>query len=150
MALSKWMEMKYGLEVADGWLNSLSSMWRRVAFFWGFVAGVGWASYWVLGGEGMGESMEWVLKLGGLTGLLIGPAFLWAVPVAAVTWVRLIHLETAGVRAFLLLGGLIAMNGWLGERVDPGSGKFWLVQVGALVMTVLAVWWPRLTGEDEG
>lgn len=102
----------------------------------------------MLGGEGMVESFAGVLLLGGLTGVLIGPAFLWAVPVAAVTWVRFIHMETAGSRAFLLLGGLIAMNGWLGER-EIDAWQFWLVQVAALMMTVVAVGWERLTGEER-
>jgi hypothetical protein len=136
------------MEVADAWLHSLSSAWKRAALFWGFVAGTGWASAWLLGDDGVGESLAEVLQLGGLAGVLGGPVFVWSVLVAAVTWIRFVHLETAGSRAFLLLGALIAINGWLGGRVELGTWKFVVLQIVALGLIAMAVFWPR-EGEPE-
>jgi hypothetical protein len=132
--------MKYGLEAADAWLSSLSSVWKRAGLFWCFVAGTGWASMWLLGGANAGEAFAAVLQLGGGTCVLLGPVFVWSVLVAAVTWVRFVHLETAGSRSVLLLGVLVSINGWLGdERLF--AWHFILLQVAALGMIGLAMGW---------
>ena len=105
--------MNYGLETADAWLNALSGAWKRAGLFWLFVAFVGWTSSTLLGWyQGFGD----VLQFGGFTYVILGPVSLWSALVAAVTWIRFVHLESAGLRSFLLLGSLIAINGWLFDR----------------------------------
>jgi hypothetical protein len=105
--------MNYGLETADAWLNALSSAWKRAGLFWLFVALDGWISSTLFGRyQGFGA----VLQFGGFTYVILGPVSLWSALVAAVTWIRFVHLESAGVRSFMLLGSLIAINGWLFDR----------------------------------
>jgi hypothetical protein len=140
--------MKYGMEVADAWLHSLSSAWKRAALFWSFVAGVGWASAWLLSGYGAAWALAQVLKLGGFSYVIQGPVCIWSVVVAAVTWVRFVHLETAGIRAFLLLGTLIAINGWSSGWFALEWWKFAGFQVLAMGLIAAAVFWKR-EGERE-
>lgn len=105
--------MRFGLETTDAWLSALSSTWKRVGSFWFLVAGVGTLSSLA---PDSGHDIGDVLQLGGLTYVLTGPVFFWSALVAAVVWIRFVHLENAGTRSFLLLGILIAINGALDER----------------------------------
>lgn len=131
--------MNYGLETADAWLNALSSAWRRAGLFWLFVASVGWASSALFGWyQGFGD----VLQLGGFTYVILGPVSLWSALVAAVTWIRFVHLETAGVRSFLLLGSLISINGWLLDR-QIYTWQLALAHVAAIALIGITVAWSR-------
>jgi hypothetical protein len=97
---------------------------------------------WLFGRANVGEAFAAVLQLGGFTCVLLGPVFGWTVLVAAVTWVRFVHLETARSRSVLLLGVLISINGWLGEE-KLMAWHFILLQVAALGMIGLATYWPE-------
>lgn len=138
--------MKYGLEIADAWLYSLSSAWKRAGLYWLFVALVSWASLSIFGGESWERAIEPVLLLGGITFVIAGPVAFWSVLVAAVTWIRFVHLETAGMRSFLLLACLISINAWLGED-HLSIWQLVLAQVGAIGLIGLTVVWAK---EDGG
>jgi hypothetical protein len=131
--------MYYGLETADAWLNALSSAWKRAGLFWFFVAFVGWASSALFGWyKGFGD----VLQLGGFTYVILGPVSLWSALVAAVTWIRFVHLESAGVRSFVLLGSLIAINGWLFDR-QIYTWQLALAHLAAIVLIGFTFLWSR-------
>jgi len=127
--------MNFGLEAADAWLNALSSTWKRALFFWGFVVFVSCLSS---AFEGVGD----VLQLGGLTYVILGPVAVWSVLVAVVTWIRYVHLESAGVRAFALLGVLIAINGWFFDE-SLSLAHLLVLQWLALMLVVATLLWTR-------
>ncbi|MBN8459250.1 MAG: hypothetical protein J0M04_15575 [Verrucomicrobia bacterium] len=135
--------MKYGLEIADAWLHAHSSAWKRAGLFWIFVTFVGWASSALFGlYNGIGDD----LQLGGFTYVILGPVSLWSVLTAAVTWIRVTHRESAGIRSFLLLGVLISINGWLMDR-DMTALQIILAHLTVVILIGLAFFWWRSGGE---
>jgi len=127
--------MKYGLETTDAWLDALSTTWKRAAWFWLFVAGIGTISATC---PSSSHDIGDVLELGGLTYMLTGPVFIWSTLTAAVVWIRFVHLENAGTRSFLLLGTLVAINGALDERTLETPTLVGL-QILALLLIVLTL-----------
>ena len=130
--------MKFGLDVADAWLNALSSAWKRAAFFWGFVVLVSCLAALIFDRAYIGD----VFQLGGLTLVILGPVAAWSILVTLVTWIRYIHLESAGVRAFGLIAVLIMINGWFFDH-SLSVAHLMTLQCLALTLVVGTLVWTR-------
>ena len=135
--------MKFGLHAAEVWLDSLTSVWKRVLFFWGFLVVSSLIGQKVFG---RGFDMETILSLGGATCVLMGPLNYLTLLITPIVWIRLIHLEEGGARSFLLLGVAVALNAGFGQRDYYRDSTPWGLHMCVLVAAwaLVLVWaWRR-------
>jgi len=133
--------MKFGLDAAEAWLDSLSSVWKRVLFFWGLLVVSSLMGQKVIADR---FDLESVLSLGGVTYIFLGPLFLLSLLVAPIVWIRFIHLEKGGVPGFLILGILVGLNAGFEQKIFVSERALWRLWSGVFVVGwVLLLWWAR-------
>ncbi len=137
--------MKFGLEIADAWLGSISAVWKRVLFFWGFLVATSVAGQWAVGYR---IDMEEILRFGGVTYVILGRLSYLTLLVAPYVWFRFIHLEEGGVKSFLFLGLLVALNAGFHQRLFRYSNPWQLHAVVLVFVSILLVCWIR--GRSRG
>lgn len=140
--------MKFGLDIAEAWLDSLSSVWKRVLFFWGFLVIASLIGQRVIGRD---FDLELILRFGGVTYVFLGTLNYLTLVIAPIVWIRFIHLEEGGVNSFLMLGVAVALNAGFDKRhfISGGSAP-WGLHVGVLIAGwVFLLLWVRRRKRGE-
>ena len=133
--------MKFGLGAAEAWLDSLSSVWNRVLFFWGFLVVSSLIDQKAIAGR---FDLQSILSLGGVTYVFLGPLFLLSLLVAPIVWIRFIHFEKGGVLGFLILGALVGLNAGFEREIFVSERTLWRLRAGVFAVGwVLLLWWAR-------
>ena len=133
--------MKFGLDAAEAWLDSLSSVWKRVLFFWGFLVVCSLIGQKAIAGR---FDLQSILSLGGVTYVFLGPLFLLSLLVAPIVWIRFIHFEKGGVLGFLILGALVGLNAGFEREIFVSERTLWRLRAGVFAVGwVLLLWWAR-------
>ncbi len=131
--------MRFGLDPAEAWLDSLSSVWQRVLFFWGFLVVSSLIGQKAIAGQ---FDLQSILSLGGVTYVFLGPLFLLSLLLAPIVWIRFIHFEKAGALGFLILGTSVGLNAGFEQEIFVSERTLWRLRAGAFVAGwALLLWW---------